>query len=186
MANIEQIILKLRSIIIIIRSSSNRLNSFKKICEENQVSYLCLNIDTPTRWNSTKNMIEKSLKLKIPISLFASSNSNVQPITLNDWDLLSNFLKLLTEFEKYSLFFESDSFPTIHMVICGFNKLFDALDDSNYDGASPAFRKLKKYYKKTDDSPIYYLSTLLNPQFKVEFLRKNNWEAKAIENIVSM
>lgn len=123
---------KVRSIIINIKSSSNKKSSFSKICKEKGMKYFSLKLDTPTRWSSTFEMLQRAMELKKAINQYII-NYNLQTITSDEWDIIDKIIPVLEVFKSYSDYFQSD-LPTIHMSISSYNKLFDTLDDVEYDG----------------------------------------------------
>ena len=57
----------IRLLVKIIRSSPNRMASFKQVCEEVSTEFTKPILDVSTRWNSTADMLSKALQLKKPL-----------------------------------------------------------------------------------------------------------------------
>ncbi|KAG0084401.1 hypothetical protein BGZ92_009917, partial [Podila epicladia] len=82
----------------------------------------------------------------------------------------------------------SQSYATIPLVIPTYNVLMDAIEDFGSQknkqeflpdichGADAAMDKLKKYYSKTDDSPMNAVATALNPRMKFVWWVRQKWE----------
>ena len=66
-----------------------------------------------------------------------------------------------------------------------FNNLFDLLlefrEEHEYDteltnAVDEAVEKLSKYYRKTDESPVYSIATMLDPMLKFHYWTDEDWE----------
>jgi len=74
-------------------------------------------------------------------------------------------------------------------VIDAYNKMFDALDMLDEyklkirTALDATYAKLRFYYKQTDYSPIYLLSTILSPCYKMNYFTKEKWDK---DNIVEI
>lgn len=153
-----------------------RYGRFKDICKGSQSKISSINIDSPVRWSSTYCMINKAIKLKYQLVTWESEEgiSNEQRLIERDWEELIIFKKALKVFSDVSTFHQGQNYPTMHSVIATYNMLFDAIDDLHETypenkGISDAFQKLKKYYKLSDDCQANYISSVLNPNEKMNY-----------------
>ena len=176
-------IIKLRSIVRFIRSSSNHYQYFKNLCKKNDNKSMTIRCDTPTRWNSTFLMIESAVNHAVEINQLCSelSELEINSLSIEDWNILKNLHGLLSVFTEYSVFLETEKYATSFMSIHIFNLLFDTLesvadDDKLKIGADAAHKKLKKYYKLSDAAPAHLISSVLSPSLKLQYLMDNEFE----------
>lgn len=83
-----------------LNSSDKKRTDFKKTCEQLEVKYYKWPLDTPTRWNSTCDFLEKGIKLKSAIQLFLSLDNDMKAYRLDDasWSMIEKtfgFLKVI-------------------------------------------------------------------------------------------
>ncbi|KAG2191755.1 hypothetical protein INT47_009024 [Mucor saturninus] len=176
--------------------------------------YLVLKYDTRTRWNSTFEMIDRWLEVeKAYNSTCLSNSSKLGKYALNDQDVaylksVSNFLAV---FLHATLRLSSEKVTTISDSILIYNALMEHmetflrnLDDPdnqlyqnntilqmNKDklrfGIKNVHKKLEKYYTKTDDSNVYSIATAMDPRYKYQYYRDNDWqEGGYLEQAVNM
>lgn len=183
-------ILKLRKIVLNIKSSSIRTAKFKNLCETQGKKFYKISADVDTRWGSAYRMVNKSLVLKNQINHMVQEDRDMEPhrLSMDDWDILSTLSDNLKIFHEFSTFFEGQRYPTISQSIASFNILFDKLDDlddkyPNNQGVKDAFKKLKKFYKLSDNCPAHYIALILNPSFKVNYLVTHGWEVNSVRQI---
>ncbi|CAI5999240.1 unnamed protein product [Closterium sp. NIES-65] len=97
---------------------------------------LCLIVDSPTRWGSTLNMVNRGFELRMPIAMFfddsdpsisKESRKAWDAIRLTDarWDDLAELRDFLTPFEQVTLFAEGSLYPTLSAVVPQCNALID-------------------------------------------------------------
>ncbi|GBC11827.2 zinc finger BED domain-containing protein RICESLEEPER 2-like [Rhizophagus irregularis DAOM 181602=DAOM 197198] len=187
----------LRDLVNRIRASSLRHEKLKMACKNNQLKDLTLIPDVPTRWNSTYEMISRSLQLKIAID----------SVTLNDRFFIS-----------ISTIMSGFTYPTLSATIPLYNILIDHVENvigdvnvigdkneeviEDVDDESEANSgnnnenewsqiiknaakicrlKLLEYYNKTNYS--YLISTILDPRLKLQYYKDNEWGDELINDI---
>ena len=167
---------KLRKIINTIRSSTVRFNIYKKICVERDCSSLILNVDTPTRWSSTFEMVKSSINHKKEIKLFCVGEFEHLNLSSAEWKRLKSLCTILETFAMHTTFFEGSSYPTIYLSLPSFNKLFDVLEDPQVKNMFPksskeSFKKLKKYYIISDLTNAHIVSAIISPSLKMTYFK---------------
>lgn len=174
---------RLREIIVQIRSSSHKYNKFKSICEGTKSKKKTVPLDNATRWSSTFKMIHTALILKYEIITWCSEEEvNIDLLLSHEhWSQLKFIKKSLEKFSELTTYLQGQNYPTIHSTIPVFNILFDTLDDMheeypNFKGYKLAFNKLKKYYALSDDCPAHFIGTILNPNEKMNYFVKKQFE----------
>nr|CAH0103797.1 unnamed protein product [Daphnia galeata] len=91
----SNILKKLRRIVVAIRSSGQRRELFKMICDDLHLEALELIIDCATRWNSACAMIERGLR---------------------DWEYLNSIYELLKDYKITSEAMGNTKYPTISQI----------------------------------------------------------------------
>src|SRR3990167_4733591 len=181
------VIKELHEIVVHIRGSNTRLLEFEKICTLNKKKNKRIPLDTPLRWSSTYKMLHVCLKYKKEIQSYCAQQ-DIAKITKSNWQKLSLLKGILKDFAIATDTCQAEKNPTIFLSIPIFNQLFDALDEliekkSFVHAALRARRKLKDYYKLTDDCSCHYISAILNPCTKLEYFKNNDWDQETLKEI---
>ncbi|CAB5370059.1 unnamed protein product [Rhizophagus irregularis] len=187
---VSEVVPKLRKLVVKIHASPQRREKFSRQCEAAHLPDKELVVDVKTRWNSTFEMIERSLELREALDNIAIADRDLRKWEIIDaeWDLLKQIKKLLYIFLRATLYISHGRYPTIENSIPIFNWIMDKIEDfdkeANIDeivkkAACNAMEKLKKYYQYTDGI-IYTISTILDPRLKLTYYKDHNWEEKYI------
>ena len=93
---------KIRLLVNSIRKSPKRLNELKRTCEREDIRYLALITDSPTRWNSTYAMVCRALMLMKALRSMCLSDWALHSFSLTEqeWKELEIVTKILKPFEK--------------------------------------------------------------------------------------
>ena len=128
---------KLRRIIVYIRASPQREQLLKDAVAEDE-SYIKLQVDCCTRWNSTLDMVERFIRLRDAINVVvaqlqrapSSSAEGAPPMEVDrhEWDLLSKLATILQPFKEVSVTCEGENYPTLNRVVPLYNKLLDKME----------------------------------------------------------
>ncbi|CAB4493481.1 unnamed protein product [Rhizophagus irregularis] len=201
LTQLESKISKLRDLVNRICASSLRREKLKMACKNNQLKDLTLIPDVPTRWNSTYEMISRSLQLKI-----------------NQWAELEKIKDFLFLFKEVTTIMFGFTYPTLSTTIPLYNILIDHVENvigdvnvigdeneeviEDVDDESKANSgnnnenewsqiiknaakicrlKLLEYYNKTNYS--YLISTILDPRLKLQYYKDNEWGDELINDI---
>jgi hypothetical protein len=173
----------------------------------NTFQELGLVADQQTRWNSTFLMIRRALLLRPRISLFIAEASDLDSADLlskDDWSTLQIVHDLLQPFWKLTLRLEGNAINGSHGAIWEvlpamevlINGLEAASEVHTYRKAKHlhicimnALKKLRDYYQRLDESPVYAASVVLNPAIKERHFDRNqgrgleDWTPKSKEDI---
>jgi len=126
-------VLKLRSIFIKLKRSEQLRNKLKSSCDMTNTKYLSPIIDVATRWNSTFDMIECGLSLRLALNTFCSTSDilNIRRflLTNDEWYLLTQIHLFLKNFKLVSTLLGGDKYATLPLVIVAFNMLLDKIEN---------------------------------------------------------
>lgn len=128
-------VLKLRGIFIKLKRSEQLCNKLKSNCDITNTKYLSPKIDVVTHWNSTFDMIECGLSLRLALNALCSINDvlNIRHFLLTDhkWYLLIqiNFF-FFFNFKLVSTLLGGDKYATLPLVVVAFNMLLDKIENA--------------------------------------------------------
>jgi hypothetical protein len=138
--------------------------------------------DVETRWNSTYRMLDDGLKARDQINRFISLQTEIPPLTDNDWGRLSQIHQILTKFNELTLFVSKQR-PQISLAIPLYYELHDLLyegsesqgvfkelDPDIASAIKQGLKKYQKYYTFMDNSEIYYTALVLDPRVKGDLI----------------
>ncbi|CAI5470304.1 unnamed protein product [Closterium sp. Yama58-4] len=150
--------------------------------------------DSPTRWNSTHDMVERAVVLQEPIDVFfmqtqglsATDKKKVERMRLSDadWETLHAVKTFLSPFAKVSKAAEGAAYPTVSMVVPYYNGLIDALEARLARGPSATLKPmieaalgmLKKYAYMSSNE--LWIATFLDPSMKAAWFDDEHWETQ--------
>ncbi|CAI7882703.1 unnamed protein product, partial [Closterium sp. NIES-54] len=148
--------------------------------------------DSPTRWESTHDMVERAGVLQTPITVFfaqtqglsKTDKKKVESVRLTDadWETLQAVKTFLSPFAKVSKAAEGAAYSTVSMVVPYYNGLIDAMESRLAKGPSQtlqpmivaALSHLKKYAYITSNE--YWIATFLDPSMKAAWFDDAHWE----------
>ena len=185
---------KVRTFFSKIKNSPKKMEQFKEKCRLSGDKFTKPQVDTPTRWSSTYNMLNNAFNMKNSINIYLNdSNQDVDLIecklTNDDWSEIEELLFLYKKFADINYYLESESYPTITKTIPFFNLILDHLEDcmdrynnenALYQMADAAWKKIVKYYAKTNEMNIVLVA--LDPRLNIQYLVDEGIEKKDIDN----
>ncbi|CAI5930722.1 unnamed protein product [Closterium sp. NIES-64] len=108
--------------------------------------------DSPTRWGSTHDMVERAGVLQEPITVFFAQTQGVSKtdkakldtlrLTDADWETLHSVKTFLSPFAKVSKAAEGAAYPTVTMVLPYYNGLIDAMESRLAKGPSATLKPM--------------------------------------------
>ncbi|CAB4374518.1 unnamed protein product [Rhizophagus irregularis] len=177
---------KIWNLIVKSRSSSQRRKKFSEISKLNGVDDLLSILDVPTRWNSTYDIVKRTLDLKVVFDkiILANEFSDLNNIKLSqsDWTSLENIAAFLRYFAKLSTEMCTSTYPTISAVYPMYNLLIGHAEKKMNKNktsnnialaANAAWNKLYEYYNKASEE-THYIATILDPCWKIKYFK--DWE----------
>ncbi|CAI5988500.1 unnamed protein product [Closterium sp. NIES-64] len=148
--------------------------------------------DSPTRWGSTHDMVERAGNLQEPISAFFAQTQGVSKadkakldtlrLTDADWETLHSIKTFLSPFAKVSKAAEGAAYPTVAMVLPYYNDLIDAMESRLAKEPSATLKPmieaalglLKKYELMSSNE--LWIATFLDPSMKAAWFDDAHWE----------
>ncbi|CAI5501905.1 unnamed protein product [Closterium sp. Naga37s-1] len=148
--------------------------------------------DSPTRWGSTHDMVERAGVLQEPITVFFAQTKGLSKadkakvdslrLTDADWETLHAVKTFLSPFAKVSKAAEGPAYPTVAMVLPYYNGLIDAMESRLAKGPSATLKPmieaalglLKKYELMSSNE--LWIATFLDPSMKAAWFDDPHWE----------
>ncbi|RYQ94692.1 hypothetical protein Ahy_B08g089633 isoform B [Arachis hypogaea] len=186
MKEIDSSITKIRIACKVFRSSSVRMQAFKKCVQEaNITSKASVVLDVPTRWNSTYLMLEAAEKFESAFSRLSYQDSfyllalesEGGPLDANDWKRARVFVKFLKIFYDTTLTFSDSLNVTCNNFfnkLCDIQKILNKWRKSNDVGlqkmATQMKVKLDKYWEGDGINYFLFVAIFLDPRYKYEYV----------------
>ncbi|KEP45954.1 hAT family dimerization protein [Rhizoctonia solani 123E] len=136
-----------------------------------------LKLDCPTRWSSSRDMIERLLYLYPAVSRYIASDPTLAEyaITHADYEALHDILTVLNFAHRAQELLSSDKVPTLSFAIPLYHALVDQW--TQLRGTLPALshailagiKKIDIYLDKTRSSPVHIVAMALNPSIRYEW-----------------
>lgn len=192
---------KIRALLKKIKRSEQLQIKFKNFCQSINMNSTSPVVDVKTRWNSTHDMLQWSVKYKIPLNLMCDTEKNLKLFKIDEknWSIIDIIAKYLTPFKTLSNILSGEKYCTLPLVVSGTNILLDKLEkwaltldtdsrtsiDEQLILALTASRnKILKHYDKTNW--IYCVSLMLDPRHKKDGFHSTTWgknlEKQSVKN----
>ncbi|XP_044001775.1 uncharacterized protein LOC122848052 [Aphidius gifuensis] len=190
--NLSKAIYKLRKTLVKIQRSETLQNALHISCTLVNIEYVKPVLDMSTRWNSTYDMIEYSLKLKKGLNVLWNVDISLWrkfALSEDEWEILNHIYEFLRHFKHISKILREQTYVTLPLVIIAINMLFDKIDTivnevnkkidrSNVDetlilGFQAARDKMVQHYNLTNW--VYCAVLVLDPRHKVKIFSSTIW-----------
>ena len=191
---------KLHNLVVNIKGSSSKKKLFEskqtELVDDDETSHtkiLRLVTNGGIRWNSTYLMIERAIYLRDALTLYQSHEDAAIPedeqLNRHDWDELSDFKNLLEPIHDVSMLVQSvgTTAGALHNTLTSMDYLLTHLETRRMQPGTTHFmaclnlgwKKLIKYYRKTDLSPAYIMAVFLNPHFRQHWFEQH-WSSEFV------
>jgi hypothetical protein len=146
--------------------------------------------DNGTRWNSWQRMIGTAVVAPVRDAIiqyfheYSEGEYKKDELTEDDWEVLQHLNEVLGMLKETTLALEGYS-TTLENVLPAMDFILGQLEqfksawknDTRIASAiNNAWAKMDKYYRKTDDTPVYVAALVLDPKNKWAYIEKN-WPA---------
>ena len=176
---------KVHNIVVWVQGSPQRQKEFRELSE------LQLVRDNKTRWHSYYDMCYRALQVQDTLAALCASEIELEAEALlpSDWVCLTNLIQFLKPFRVATKANEG-LFDTVDRMLPGIEFLLEYLEQSRvlYENnpymhcrVDCAWKKLIKYYNKTDDTLAYMAATVLNPVHKWQWFEMRWTEGDLLE-----
>lgn len=182
---------KLREFTTILRNLRH-YNAFKTL------AHGTIPMPNETRWNSWGTMINAALRLRVSVNEYIDKNDleHVQ-ITLHDWRVLEETSQFLEPFHEATKACEGDQttldqmLTSLDIIIAHFKACRARFPNNEpfLAAVTTSWFALDKYYKLTDESPMYAAALLLHPSVRKQYLEERwpkAWVKPAIDRARSI
>lgn len=134
---------------------------------------LALIQDVQTRWNSQYFMLERLVRCRNAINLeLGTSNTQINTLKGNEWALAESVLKVFEPLVEATSFSSGETYPTISSILpmmFGIEKVLVDIDekDGSTEFGEAVRRCLRTRFGPLESNPIYLVSTLVDPKYKL-------------------
>ncbi|TKA63593.1 hypothetical protein B0A49_09385, partial [Cryomyces minteri] len=143
-----------------------------------------LGLDNDTRWNSWFRLLTKALELRSAINEFTAihlSKLQDDALSFDDWRFLELTAQFPQPFHRVTKETEGD-FATLDMALFTMDVLVQHFKKSQSRYAAnqalsssilTGWYAFGKWYNKSDETAVYAAALILNPQRKMQYIKKN-------------
>lgn len=127
--------------------------------------------DVSTRWNSTFYMMESLLEQKRALATYAADYDLPATLSAHQWQLIENFLTLLSPFEQLTREVSSSEASAADVIpsVTALRRLLSKQADTDTGVKTTKTSLLEAVNKRFDQieyDPIFCIATLLDPRYK--------------------
>lgn len=180
---------KLKELAVALRSTRYS-NAFKAIAGKT------IPMPNETRWNSWLTMIDAAITLRLQVNIFIAENEELEDLQLfsDDWRAIEDTFHFLQPFKEATKACEGD-IVTLDQMLVTFDIVIAHLEASLARHADNealtaaitcSWYALDKYYRLTDDSPVYTAALLLHPSYRKHYLDvtwRREWINPAVNGV---
>lgn len=175
LAELQPLLNPIRTVIKWIRITQSVRRKYIAMCKERGLKKRQWSIDTPTRWNSTFNLLNDAIKYRdILTQLY--NETRVDPtelLTESQWTNASFVRDVLNAFDSATHIFSYIYEPNIHLVVIECVKVVHTIEEHmKIDELRPVLDSMKrKWHTYFSEFPIIYgIAAILDPGVKAEGL----------------
>ncbi|KAF4435120.1 restless-like transposase [Fusarium austroafricanum] len=156
-------------------------------------------MDNRTRWSSWYQVIDRAIRKKDKIQSFMSDHEEAigdNRLLVGDWELLGKVHTFLQPFASATLYAEGDdssisqSLMLMDMLLLHYEeqqKIYQSdehSDERMVRAIDMGWFILSKYYRLTDEVPVYAAALLLDPRKRIAYI-KQNWPKEWHEDTIA-
>lgn len=144
-----------------------------------------------TRWNSTLYMLERVLKNKDSLCLYASTNNKISQLTSEEWITVEKLITLLRPFEEITkeLSAANISISSVIPLLATLQKVIDEFDTSNecMENINLVFKEeMCHRFSHLENDILFATATFIDPRYKWKFFKHPSTRAQVVENILDL
>ncbi|GAM29504.1 hypothetical protein SAMD00019534_126800, partial [Acytostelium subglobosum LB1] len=131
----------------------------------------------PTRWDGVYLVLSRAITIRPTLEkILAQRDYSEYTLQRRDWTMVETLVRVLQPFREVTLEVQrahsniSITYPMYELL---FNHLESEMKGSDCltQVCTAGYNKLKEYYVRTDTGSMYYISTIINPCYKMEFFK---------------
>ena len=163
---------KLRKFIKKVRESALFIDDLKHIFQSDNKAFLRPQLDIKTRWNSTFEMINRAIEIKLQLETLKVRQSNLNSYwpTDQEWNELHDIKEILSEFAMATTELSGQTYPTAANVRILFLSLMSYLNSQNdpehllNEMIDKIKQKLERYWNIMDENSK--VTAFFDPRYK--------------------
>lgn len=165
---------KVREAVGFIRASPKRLQQFNELCEENGLKLRKFKNDTPTRWNSTYELLRSCLPYHQLITIYYNSRANTVESMLNDvdWNNCKIIYEFLEPFYIATKVLSKVYEPTSHILLIQLFQIAKVLGKHRLEASfGPIIQVMDAKFKSYWEEPPMWccLATIMDPRYRLGY-----------------
>ncbi|XP_038983217.1 zinc finger BED domain-containing protein RICESLEEPER 2-like [Phoenix dactylifera] len=177
LAEIRDVIENIRESVKYLKMSPSRLHKFTEIVKQLKLSTSkILQLDVPTRWNSTYEMLESALEFKPVFPMYKERDSNYKWLpSEEDWIRATEVSKFLEIFNEVTEVFSGRRYPTSNLFLNEIWRVKEKLNEMSFDTRDFVVRmtrrmneKFEKYWG--DCNLLMAIGAVLDPRYKMQLI----------------
>lgn len=147
--------------------------------------------ESVTRWNSTFYMLERILKNKDSLCLYASTSNKISQLTSEEWILVEKLITLLQPFEEITreLSAANVSISSVIPLLATLEKVID-----EYDASGECIRirntilvlkqEMRHRFSHLENDILFATATFIDLRYKMKFFKNPSTKDQVIKNIL--
>jgi hypothetical protein len=181
----------LHNFIVYLQTSVQRMQDFLRLSKGRRPAR-----DNATRWSSWAKCLKIATSSPVYEAIvayfedYADEECKLDKLSDEDWELLRQVHKFLDSLAQTTKALESNV-VTLDKVLPAMDFILKRFEDGKAQFAdhlhlskmfNSGWMKMNKYYKMTDETPVYVAALVLNPKWKWSYIHKNwdkAWYAKS-------
>ncbi|XP_038973013.1 zinc finger BED domain-containing protein RICESLEEPER 2-like [Phoenix dactylifera] len=177
LAEIRDVIENIYESVKYLKMSPSRLHKFTEIVKQLKLSTSkILQLDVPTRWNSTYEMLELALEFKPVFPMYKERDSNYKWLpSEEDWIRATEVSKFLEVFNEVIEVFSGRQYPTSNLFLNEIWRVKEKLNDMSFDTRDFVMRmtrrmneKFEKYWG--DCNLLMAIGAVLDSRYKMQLI----------------
>lgn len=167
----RNLITAIRKNFLTIKQSAALIYQLEKVSAAHHIPFRTVILDQATRWNSTFQMIQRAIYLRIPLVQLTATSTKLDLISPKEWDSADDILRLLDKFYEFTLEFQSSSSANIGSLHVAYRQIdyhlhsFQTANQYLEQNCTTMIHKLQLYYNKQYHFAI--ITCILDPRVKM-------------------
>ncbi|CAG4983764.1 unnamed protein product [Colias eurytheme] len=139
-----------------------------------------------TRWNSNFYMLERILKNKDSLCLYASTNNKISQLSSDEWIVVEKLITLLKPFEEITreLSAANVSISSVIPLLATLEKVID-----EYDASEECIRKtilvlkqeMNHRFSNLENDKLFATATFIDPRYKSKFFKNPSTKDQVVK-----